>query len=323
MAYLGTFTEVGTVDTASIADDAVTADKLANTINTDIATGVTAGTTASAALPKAGGAMTGAITTNSTFDGRDVATDGTKLDGIASGATAYTHPTTAGNKHIPSGGSSDQVLTYDSSGTAVWAEAGGGGGYKSMQFLTADSGAWTKPSGINTIIAEVIGAGGAGTSKNYGSCGAAGGYALKQIDVTNINTVNYTTGNGGYGTASNSNYNTGAQGNASSFGNYMTCNGGTVASTSGNAWNNSRSMGNTALGGTATGGDINHTGELGILSGGSTKYGIGAGFGNANTWGTNPHSPSGYGSGGAGSSTSGYVLGSTGAGGCVVIWEYE
>ena len=40
------------------------------------------GTTADNALPKTGGAMTGAITTNSTFDGRDVATDGTKLDGI-------------------------------------------------------------------------------------------------------------------------------------------------------------------------------------------------------------------------------------------------
>jgi hypothetical protein len=44
------------------------------------------GTTADAALPKTGGAMTGAITTNSTFDGRDVATDGTKLDGIEAGA---------------------------------------------------------------------------------------------------------------------------------------------------------------------------------------------------------------------------------------------
>ena len=42
-------------------------------------------------LPKAGGAMTGAITTNSTFDGRDVATDGSKLDGIASGATNVTN----------------------------------------------------------------------------------------------------------------------------------------------------------------------------------------------------------------------------------------
>lgn len=44
------------------------------------------GTTADAALPRTGGAMTGAITTNSTFDGRDVATDGTKLDGIEAGA---------------------------------------------------------------------------------------------------------------------------------------------------------------------------------------------------------------------------------------------
>jgi hypothetical protein len=39
-------------------------------------------------LPLAGGAITGAITTNSTFDGRDVSVDGTKLDGIETGATA-------------------------------------------------------------------------------------------------------------------------------------------------------------------------------------------------------------------------------------------
>jgi hypothetical protein len=32
--------------------------------------------------------MTGAITTNSTFDGRDVSVDGAKLDGIEAGATA-------------------------------------------------------------------------------------------------------------------------------------------------------------------------------------------------------------------------------------------
>ena len=33
----------------------------------------------------------------------------------------YTHPTGAGNKHIPTGGSSGQFLKYSSSGTAVWA----------------------------------------------------------------------------------------------------------------------------------------------------------------------------------------------------------
>ena len=53
--------------------------------STDYATAAQ-GTTANNALPKAGGAMTGAITTNSTFDGRDVATDGTKLDGIEASA---------------------------------------------------------------------------------------------------------------------------------------------------------------------------------------------------------------------------------------------
>jgi len=46
------------------------------------------GATADAALPLAGGALTGAVTTTSTFDGRDVSVDGTKLDGIESGATA-------------------------------------------------------------------------------------------------------------------------------------------------------------------------------------------------------------------------------------------
>lgn len=41
-----------------------------------------------------------------------------KIDGTVT--TVYTHPTTAGNKHIPSGGSSGQFLGYDSSGTAKW-----------------------------------------------------------------------------------------------------------------------------------------------------------------------------------------------------------
>lgn len=35
--------------------------------------------------------------------------------------TIYTHPTTSGNKHIPSGGSANQILKYSSDGTAVWA----------------------------------------------------------------------------------------------------------------------------------------------------------------------------------------------------------
>lgn len=45
----------------------------------------------------------------------------TKLEGIAEGANNYVHPDTAGNKHIPAGGSEGQVLTYESDGTAKWA----------------------------------------------------------------------------------------------------------------------------------------------------------------------------------------------------------
>ena len=34
--------------------------------------------------------------------------------------TVYTHPTTSGNKHIPSGGSSGQILRWSADGTATW-----------------------------------------------------------------------------------------------------------------------------------------------------------------------------------------------------------
>jgi hypothetical protein len=50
----------------------------------------------------------------------------TYLSGANTWTTPYTHPTTAGNKHIPTGGATDQYLKYDSSGTAVWADVSGG-----------------------------------------------------------------------------------------------------------------------------------------------------------------------------------------------------
>lgn len=43
-----------------------------------------------------------------------------KLNGIATGANKYVHPTTAGNKHIPSGGAKGNFLVWSASGTAVW-----------------------------------------------------------------------------------------------------------------------------------------------------------------------------------------------------------
>ena len=65
-------------------------------------------TTYSAATTSADGLMTSAMVT--------------KLNGIAANANNYSHPTSAGNKHIPSGGSSDQILRWSANGTAAWGE---------------------------------------------------------------------------------------------------------------------------------------------------------------------------------------------------------
>ena len=57
---------------------------------------------------------------NEQYDGLMLSTDKIKLDGIATNANNYVHPTTAGNKHIPSGGSSGQILKWSADGTAIW-----------------------------------------------------------------------------------------------------------------------------------------------------------------------------------------------------------
>jgi hypothetical protein len=79
--------------------------------------------------------------------------DNTKLDGIATSANNYSHPTSAGNKHIPTGGAAGQFLKYSSSGTAVWSADNnttysvGDGGLTQKNFTTADN---TKLDGIAT-----------------------------------------------------------------------------------------------------------------------------------------------------------------------------
>lgn len=110
----------------------------ATTASTDYATAAQ-GTAAAAALPKTGGAMTGAITTNSTFDGRDVGNDGTKLDGIEASAdvtdtanvvaslTAGTNITIANDGTIAAagGGGADLYAANESSPAAQPSASGG------------------------------------------------------------------------------------------------------------------------------------------------------------------------------------------------------
>ena len=80
--------------------------------NTDTVTTVRngdTGTSRSGTLTLVGGAnVTIAETTDGVFS-------------ISSTQSVYSHPTNAGNKHVPTGGAPNQFLKYSSSGTAVWA----------------------------------------------------------------------------------------------------------------------------------------------------------------------------------------------------------
>lgn len=83
----------GSIDTAHIGDDQVTADKLANSINTDIATGVTANTTANNALPKAGGTMTGDLILGDNVKLEVGSASGGDLQIYHDGSTSYIYNT--------------------------------------------------------------------------------------------------------------------------------------------------------------------------------------------------------------------------------------
>lgn len=70
---------------------------------------------------------TWATPTNTTYGdattsehGLMTAADKAKLNGIASNANNYSHPTSSGNKHIPAGGSAGQILRWGADGTATW-----------------------------------------------------------------------------------------------------------------------------------------------------------------------------------------------------------
>ena len=113
------------INSEHLADDAVDADKLANSINTDIATGVTGGTVAAAALPKAGGTMTGDVTfeaitetktTKSASFTPDLTNDGTLYS--CSGTMTITMPTAEAGKSFTIIHATATSITW--SGTIEW-----------------------------------------------------------------------------------------------------------------------------------------------------------------------------------------------------------
>lgn len=63
--------------------------------------------------------------------------------GIPAQDTKYTNPTTSGNKHIPAGGSSGQILQWSADGTATWADS-----YYHIEYIDGCStGTWSQKTG--------------------------------------------------------------------------------------------------------------------------------------------------------------------------------
>ena len=93
-AYYTGYTDTAVANIVDSSPAALnTLNELAAALGDDANFATTTATSIGTKLSKSGGAMTGAITTNSTFDGRDVAADGATLDGLgtasASAATDF------------------------------------------------------------------------------------------------------------------------------------------------------------------------------------------------------------------------------------------
>ena len=205
------------------------------------------------------------------------------------------------------------IKTYTSQ-NGNWADRSQSGG----------SGTWTKPSGCGHVLVYVTGGGGGArcNDNNYrGGGGGAGATTIKYIDVSSVNSVNYTYGGGGSYVR---NGGRAGSGGTSSFGSYCTASGGSGGYTD-NPYEGGR-------GGDASGGDINLPGGPGSMSHGSNNENVGgmsfwhkAGshHHNENNGAENTHGQWGSGGGHGYYSQNSYAYGnSNGGAGCVIIWEY-
>ena len=213
-------------------------------------------------------------------------------------------PTTTQGDLIVRGASADERLAIGSAGHALKVNASANGleygdmsaGLQSMNvYTTPGTATWTKPSGVKKVKVIVTGGGGGCSAvggnrvDDIGAGGAAGGTAIKIIDVTSISSVTVTVGMGG--TATPYNYNesvdvnfNGNEGQPSSFGSHCSATGGN----GGRSYytNNATTTGH-AIPGVGSGGDINIRGGYGDLPtlNMSAPQGLPGGLGGVSFWG--------------------------------------
>ena len=241
-------------------------------------------------------------------------------DKIATGAIDLTSSIVSGVMPIAKGGTG--LSSVGSANTVLRVNAANNGfeysavGFSGMQVFTSN-GTWNRPAGVRYIRVKVQGAGGG--ASGHGESGAAGGYAERIMDVTNISSVAISIGGGGEGT-----YYSGAGGNAggTSFGPYVSASGGHGA--------NRQNQHSGGVSGVGAGGDLNlHQGGGGAHHhsfgpGGTSFFGGPAPSGHPQG-GHFSHNHQGHSAPGTGG-TGGYFhghRGSDGKPGIIVIEEYK
>jgi hypothetical protein len=212
---------------------------------------------------------------------------------------------------------------------------------------TSANSTYTVPSGVSTIMVEMIGSGGAGGSSagstnNAGAGGGGGAGAYGRKIVTSLAaSYKYTIGTGG--TAGGTGNNSGGNGNPTCFGtNNTACTTPTITCAGGNGGSGSGVAGTTNVssnggtGGTCTSADVTYAGAAGgngsrwLGTAALSGYGAGTTFGSGGSAigisGTGGAASSGsYGAGGGGGCSIGNTNSQGGAGqqGVIIIWEFK